>query len=101
MDTETDVKSETDYKYLKNLDLEITSNDTLLSGSRSAKDPVPEDIASMVKFDMMQSSRPVDLAATTINQGFLTSTANWEGRNTRNIYVRMPKVDHICQVINE
>lgn len=101
MDTETGVKSKMDYEDLEDLDLAITSNNTLLPGPRSAKDPVPEDTASMVEFDMMRSSPPADPATVTIDQEFLTSVANCEHGSTRNICARMPEVDHICQVINK
>ncbi len=55
----------------------------------------------MVEFDMMQSSPPTDPAAATIDQGFLTSAANWERGSTRDICTRMSEVDHIRRVINE
>ncbi len=101
MDIETSIEKKTDYENLEDLNLEITSNNTLLLGPRLAEDPVPEDTANMVKFDMMQSSPPADLAAAIIDQEFLTSTANWECRSTKDICTRMLEVDHICQVINE
>lgn len=53
MDTETGVESETDYENLKDLDLKITHNDTLLPRPHLARDPVPEDIASMIEFNMI------------------------------------------------
>lgn len=92
---------ETDYGDSEDIDLEITRNNTSLPGPRSAENPVPEDTASMIEFDMMRSSPPADPAAATIDQGFLTSAANWERGSTRDICARMPEVDRICRVINE
>lgn len=101
MDTETGVKSETDYENLKDLDLEITSNNTLLPDPRSVEDPVLEDIASMVEFDMIRFNPSTDPVAPIIDQGFLTNAANWERGSTRDICATMPEVDHICRVINK
>lgn len=84
-----------------NLNFEVASNNTLLPGPRSAKNPVQEDTASMVEFDMMLSSPPANPAASTIDQGFLTSAVNWEHRSTRDICARMPEVDRIRPVINK
>ena len=95
---EMNIEIETDYE---DLDLEINSNNTLLSGPRSVKNLVPENMASMEKFDMMQSSPPADPAIAMIDQGFLTSAANWERGSTRDIYARMLEVNYICQIINE
>lgn len=46
-------ESKTNYEDLEDLNLEITSNNTLLSGPRLAENLVPEDIASIVEFDMI------------------------------------------------
>lgn len=67
MDTKTSVESETDYEDFKDLGLEITNNNILLLDPCSTKDLVSEDIVSMVKFNMMQSSPLADLAGTTID----------------------------------
>lgn len=95
IDTETGIESETnikdkvktDYENLENNNLKTTSNNTLLanlhfnyillsgsrspviliSGSGSVKNPVPEEIASMVKFDIIQSSLLANTSTTTIN----------------------------------
>lgn len=101
IDIETGIESKTDYEDLEDLELEITSNNTLLLDSRSAKDLVLEDIASMVEFDMIRFSRSADPIATTIDQEFLTSTANWERKSMRDICARMPEVNHIHRVINK
>ena len=62
------IRLKTDYKDLKNLDLKITSNNKLLSSYHLAKNLFLEDIVSMIKFNMIQSSPLVDLSAiTTIN----------------------------------
>lgn len=64
------------YRDFEDIDLEITCNNTLLSGLCSAENPVPEDIANMIEFHIMQSSPLAKLAAAIIDQEFLTSEAN-------------------------
>lgn len=79
MDTETGVKAETnieDEVKIDYEDLETISNNTLLPDLCLVKNSVLEEIAHMIKFDIIQSSLPVDLAAITINQEFLTSAVN-------------------------
>ena len=118
MDTEAGVESEfyadefeTDDE--DNLESEVTRK-SLLPGPRSAKQHVPvlpgprpaehhvsEDTASMIEFDMMRSSPPADPASATVDQGFLTSAANWERGSTRDICARMPEVDRIRRVITK
>lgn len=94
--TNTKDKVKTNYGNLKNIDLEITSNNTLLPDPCLAKDPDLEKIASMIKFDIIQSSLPAELAVTTIDQKFLTSMANWEYGSIRNICAKILKVGRIC-----
>lgn len=91
----------TDYEDPKDIDLETTNNNTLLPSTYSAKNPVSEKIVSIIKFDIIQSSPPIDPAITTIDQEFLISIANWECGSTRDIYTRMLEIDHICRVINK
>ena len=80
---------ETDYK--DNFESKVICNKLLLPGlcsteqyvlvlpsPYSAKHYVPEDIASMIKFDMMHSSLLANSASTIIDQEFLTSAANEE-----------------------
>lgn len=69
MEGETNTKDEikTNYRDFKDIDLKITSNDILLPGPHLAKNPVPEKIASMVEFDIMQSSLLADPTAVTID----------------------------------
>lgn len=97
----TEDKVKTNYGNLENVDLKITSNNTLLPDSYSAKDLNLEKIASMIKFDIIQSSLPAELAVTTIDQKFLTSMANWEHERIRNICAKILEVGRICQIINE
>lgn len=65
-ETETNYgdKNKMDYRYFEDVDLKITRNNTSLPPPRSAENPVPEDIARMVEFDMMRSSPPTNPAAT-------------------------------------
>lgn len=94
--TYTKDEVEIDYADFEDINLETTSNNTLLPGLYSAKNLVPEEITSMVEFDMMQSSSPANPATTTIDQEFLRSVANCERGNTRDICARIPEVDRIC-----
>lgn len=70
-------------------------------GSRLAQNPIWEKIAYIVEFDMIQTSLATDLAAATIDQKFLISATSLKCRSTRDIYIKMSKVDRICQVINK
>ncbi len=72
----------------------------VLPGPRLAEHHVPEDTASMIEFDIMLSSSPTDPISVTVDQGFLTSAANWERKSTQDICARMPEVDCIRQVIS-
>ncbi len=96
-----------------NLKSKVTCNKSLLPGlcsaehhvsvlpsPRPAEHHIPEDTVSMIEFDMMRSSPLVNPTSATVDQGFLTSAANWERESTRDICARIPEVDYICQVIN-
>lgn len=85
--TNTEHEIEINYEDLEDIYLKTTSNNILLPGLCSAKDLVPEETASILEFDMIQSSPLADPIATTIDQGFITSTANWERGITRDICV--------------
>lgn len=76
IDTKIGIKSKTDYKDLKDLDLEIISNDILLPSPHSAKDPISEDKTNMVEIDIIQSSPSINPVAMTIDQRFLISAAD-------------------------
>lgn len=109
MDTETSIKSivykdnigetKTNYKDLEDVDLEITRNNILLPLPYLVGNSVPKNIASMVKFDIIQSSLSTNLAAI-INQKFLSSVASWKYSNMRDIFIKMSEVDHIWWVVN-
>lgn len=60
-------KVKTNYRDLEDINLEITSNNTLLPGPCSAKNSDPEKRASMVEFDIMQSSLLAKPATATID----------------------------------
>lgn len=53
IDIKTGIESKTDDENLKNLDLEINSNDILLLGPCLAKNSILKDIASMIEFDII------------------------------------------------
>lgn len=91
----------TDYGDFEDIDFEITCKNILLPDPRLAETSVLEDIASIVEFDIMRSSPPINTVTATMEQGFLASAANWEHGSTKNICARMPEVDCICRVINE
>lgn len=84
----------------EDLDLEITNNNTLLD-SCLAKYQVLKDIASMIEFDIIWFSPLVNPITATIDKIFLTNMVNWEYRKIRDIWTRMPEVDHICWIINK
>lgn len=69
-ETNTEHEIEINYGDLEDIDLETTSNNTLLPGLCSAEDLVSEETTSMLEFDMIQSSPPADPIAATIDQGF-------------------------------
>lgn len=95
------IELEIDYGDLKNLDLEITSNNTLLSGSFSAKYPILEEMASMLKFDIIWSYLQMNPIVAIIDQEFLTSKADWECESMRDICIRILEFDRIYWVINK
>lgn len=68
-------KNKTNYRDFEDVGLEITCNNTLLPPFCFAKYLVPKNTVSIIKFDIMQSSLPTNLAAT-IDQKFLSSAAN-------------------------
>lgn len=102
-------KFEIDHK--DNLRYKVTYNKSLLPGSHLVKQYIPilsdfclaeyyvlKDTANIIEFDMIYSSPPAN-PTFIINQKFLISMANWERRNTWNIYARILEVNYICQVI--
>lgn len=58
----------------------------------------PDDTASMVEFDLMQSSPPLEPVA---NDALLANSANWEPASTRDISAGIPEVDLVRRAINE
>ncbi len=95
-----DVEIETDYgNDEKGIFLKAAAcHNPSLSHPRPANVPDPNDkIASIAKFNMMQSSLLADSMA--VGPNLLTSVANWKCGSTRDIYTRMLKGSRICQAI--
>lgn len=64
------------YRNFKDIDLEITRNNILLPSFCLAENPILENIASMIEFDIMQSSLLANLIVVTIDKKFLISVIN-------------------------
>lgn len=56
-----------------------------------------KNIVSIIEFDIIQPSLLANFMV--ISLSFLISTANWDSKNTQNIYIRIPELNHICQTI--
>lgn len=74
------------------------TEDPMLPSRRNNPPRAPDDTASMVEFDLMQSSPPLEPVA---NDALLVNSANWEPASTRDISAGIPEVDLVYQAINE
>lgn len=74
-------ENKTDYKDFEDVDLKIICNNILLSFFHLTQNLVRENIASIIKLDIMQFS-PLTNSVATIDQEFLSSIANWECNST-------------------
>ena len=94
-------KDEFETNHRKNFKFEVPGNKWLLSGFCSFKHNFLEDNASIMKFNMMYSSLLAEPGSATVDQEFLTSAANWEGKSIQDICARRPEADYICWLINK
>ena len=94
MDTQLDSKSSSETDYRDGID-EFFQDDDLHNGTSSHK---LNDISSMVNFDMLKLSLALSLSGR--DHFFQTSAVNWELASTREISIKMKKVESVHQVIN-
>lgn len=84
-----------DYNDFEDDDLKITYKDILLHLPCIAKNLISEDIANMIKFDMIQFSLLANQTTATINMEILSRVANWKYKGIRDTCIRMSKIDDI------
>ena len=76
----------------------LDREDPMLPLRRNNPPRAPDDTASMVEFDPMQSSPPLEPVA---NDALLANSANWEPASTRDISAGIPEVDLVRRAIND